>query len=258
MMERKINGKSADWVFRALQEDIPGALKSKDENDQPYLDGNVLLQFFESYIPPKNYDFLTDGIKLEIMEGTGCFVCNGTIVVKDDDGNVIVRKSSVGSYNIAQKKDGSLVDMAMAAKNAAGAAQKNCIRLFGCGTRQLNEAKKAAKDAAAKKKNGYRPANNSAAAETADGIHIPKTGKGTFLLRGSGKISTYPKMILIPVECLDFSNYKTQLLIWKDSCRDVEGVVNDISSGRQFLCSGKFESYNNAYRIVYDRMEGAY
>ena len=52
-----INGRPVEQVFDALRGDIPGVIKSMEDNrGYPYLAMEVLQPFFESLVPPRNYD----------------------------------------------------------------------------------------------------------------------------------------------------------------------------------------------------------
>lgn len=256
-MERTINGRPVNEVFQALKEDIPDALKRTEDKNQPYLDSNKVWCFFESHVPPQNYDFLVSDIRLYEYASAACFVCTGRIVIYDDNRQEIIGKSHVGSYNCMKNKDGRVIDMAMAAKNAAVKARKNCICMFGCGVRQLEEAKGKGRSSGQQPdfQGSYIP--NPVQTGRTESSFMPPVGIGRFLLRCSdaGRVNELPKMVIVPVICTEYKNYKTSLLIWKNNRKGIDGLVEWIKRGEVFSCNGKFEPYNNTYRIVYGSLE---
>ena len=260
MERRTINGKPIQEVFQKLKEDIPGVIKMTNETEsKPYLDAMVMRQFFDEQIPVSNYDFTLTDVQFIQFGERSCFVCTGTITVYDDEGKKVITKSYTGSNNcIIAKSTGQAVDLAM----------EGCIALFGCGERQIEQAK-----AKNKGRNQYgntssgqrsqapvqqnaSPVQNPAASTSQR--KQPPTGKGNFLLvyDSSKEIKNLPRMILIPVKCREYQNYETKLLIWRDRHKDVDSIVNRIATGIGFCCEGKFESYSNDYRIVLDKMDG--
>lgn len=274
METRTINGKSINEVFQKLREDIPGVIKMTDEKKpKPYLDATVMRQFFDELIPVSNYDFTLTDVQFIQMGERACFVCTGTITVFDDAGRRIVVKSYTGSNNcIIPQETGQPKDLAMDAKNAAVSARKGCIAMFGCGERQLEQAKAQNKNRGKSQygnsSTGPRtqaPAPQAAApmqeqrqTAPASQRRQPQTGMGKFRLvyDKQQEIKNLPRMIMIPVMCRDYQNYRTTLLIWKDRHKDATSIAESLRTGNDFCCEGKFESYNNEYRIVLEKMEG--
>lgn len=280
MEKRTINGIPVQEVFQNLKKDIPGVVKMTKENDsKPYLDAAIMRKAFDMLIPPENYDFSLTQVELVKLGNRACFTCTGTITVYDDFGNKIISKSYTGSNNcIISKNGGEAIDLAMDAKNAAVSARKGCIQLFGCGERQLEEAK-AAKNAKDNKGGNQKPygqsAQNLRALSSANAgpsrnqgtkttnasagtINCPPTGKGHFLLAmdTSKQVVDTPTMMLIPVFCREYRNYPTKLLIWKNRCKNLNDIMNGILTGIEFYCDGKFEPYNREYRIVMENVDG--
>lgn len=278
-MERTIGGKPLKEVFSALRAEIPGVVKYTMDGGKPYLDVDTMRKHFNTCIPIDNYDFSVTDVSFYVAGKSACFTCTGTITVYDDCGVKVVSKSYTGSENATRLKGSDeFHDLAMSAKNAAVAARKNCISLFGCGEQQISEAK--AKEKAENRKNNsrYTGRNTSGSAgapgqtacqnqaqntspESVDGQNMvgskkPPFGTGVFRLRYNGSgIKEYPKMVLIPVECLEYRNYKTLLLVWRNKA-DFDSIVNEISTGVEFFCQGKYEPYNNDYRIVLADLKG--
>ena len=291
MDERTIGGIPVKEVFQKLRGEIPNVVKHTDDG-KPYLDVNIMREFFDRTVPVQNYDFTVDELKYvetsnlkpsepgdstvkmrddgKYMESgnRACFTCIGTITLYDDYGNKIVSKSHIGSSNVTfLRSTGQAMDMAMDAKNAAIAARKDCIRLFGCGERQIEEAKAAKKGNAngamaaaiyqAHDKTGMNSNNNGAGVSPA---LMPPTGVATFrvALDSSQKIKDDKSMVLVPILCKDYRNYRTMLQIWKNrmSADKLTEIMNRISTGIEFHAHGKFELYGNKYRIVFSRLEG--
>ena len=268
MEKATINGTPIKEVFKKLKEDIPGVIKMTDKREgkpQPYLDAAIQRQFFETLIPPENYDFEMTDVQLVQMKNRACFVCTGTITVFDDQRQKVVVKSYTGSNNcIVSTTSGEAVDLAMDARTAAVYARKGCISLFGCGERQLDAAK-------AQSKGNSGGSNSQSASQQAaktqgrtaptganPGGVKPPTGAGKFRLVFNDRKQTknYSSMVLLPVKCREYQDYETVLLIWKNRHRDVNGIVNRVETGIEFLCEGKFEAYGNEFRIVLSKMEG--
>lgn len=246
-MERTIDGKALNEVFQALKEDIPDVVRHMEDNGQPYLNIEVLRKFFEQHIPVKNYGFDVLDLQLCQYDTAACFTCIGRMTIYDDSGKMVVEKSHIGSYNCQKTANGKVVDMAMAAKNAAIAARKNCITMFGCGERQLNLEKA--------KRKGRNTGNRK---DPKESRHMPEVGKGDFLLQydSQKKVVDTPKLLLVPVICLDHENYWTRLLIWKNNKPDIKKLVDWIMQGKPFSCKGKFERYNDEFRIVFENLSG--
>lgn len=263
-MERTINGRPIKEVLEKLKEDIPGVIKMTTEKESnPYLDSTVLKNYFEKHVPVSNYDFNLGETQFVQLNGRACFICTGTIILYDDNGRKIVEKSYIGSNNvIIGKQSGAPIDFAMDAKNAAVSAKKGCIIQFGCGVKQLDLAKAQNKELKKKRaKENADIANQNFQEGVQYGVSSeerPKTGRTNFLLAYNSKkqIKNFPKMILVPVYCREFRNYETTLLIWKSSCKDATAVYNRIATGTEFTCDGKFEAYNNEYRIVFEGLRG--
>lgn len=282
MEQRTINGIPVKEVFEKLKEDIPGVIMMTNEDKpKPYLEVSVLRQYFDRQIPPENYDFQMTDLQFISFRSRACFICIGTLTVYDDNGNKVITKSFTGSSNcIVGQSSGEAIDLAMDVKNAAVKARKGCIQLFGCGERQLARAKaenkKPYSNAGRRNQDSYRkPAQSPAAAvpvgtpsmeekssksssNSAGSADHPPVGKGRFLLAmdaGKKSIDT-STMVLIPVVCMEYKNYKTKLLIWKNRYKNLDDMLNRIMTGIGFYCDGKLEPYNNEYRIVLDKIVG--
>lgn len=258
MQTRTINGKPLYEVFQKLKEDIPGVIKMTDESEpKPYLDAMLMRQFFDEQIPVLNYDFTLTDVQFVQLSERACFVCTGKITVFDDTGEKIVAKSYTGSNNcIIAKATGQPKDLAMDAKNAAVSARKGCIAMFGCGERQLEQAKARSKG---RGKSQYGNASTWQYTQTSSSATQkgqPPTGMRKFRLvyDKQREIKDLPRMLMIPVICREYQNYKTTLLIWKDRHKDATSIAESLKKGSDFYCEGKFESYNNEYRIVLERM----
>lgn len=258
-MERKVGGKTLEELFQMLLADIPGVIKEMEENGNPYLDGTRLREHFNRIVPLQNYKFLVTEPKLNVYDGAACYTCKGTIILYDDEGLEVTRQEYVGSKNVGHKKNGSVMDMEMIARNAADNARKNCIQLFGCGVRQLKEAKAAAKANTRQRNSGGQgnySQNNRGNFPVSQNMPTPPMGKGRFALSClKGPIKDMPKLVLLPVMLMDSpcKGYKTQLLLWKSSC-DAPDLVKKFSSGGVFWVHGTFERYAQDYRIVFDSM----
>ena len=263
-MEGTINGKPISEVLQKLKEDIPGVIKMTTERESnPYLDSTILRNFFDEHVPVSNYDFNLSDMQFVQLSGRACFVCTGTIILYDDNRRKIVEKSYVGSNKcIISKQTGAPIDLAMDAKNAAVAAKKGCISQFGCGSRQLEEAKaknKELRNSQANTVEDVYAAQMSAEAQANElGNQKPKNGKANFLLvyNNAKQIKDFPKMMLVPVFCREYRNYETTLVVWKNTCDNITALRNRIETGTEFTCDGKFEPYNNQTRIVFEKLCG--
>lgn len=283
MNERTIGGKPAKEAFDLLLKDIPGVLKKTKEQGQPYLEVEVLRRFFDGIIPIQNYDFEISQLQHVTSGSSACFVCVGTLTVFDDNGEKITSKSYVGSNECQKKKDGSgYVDFAMSAKNAAVNARKNCIEMFGCGRNQLSIAKADAKAGKSRQRpeagrNGGgghesalgREVNNTSISRCASPVpeegnrnasrmeHPPyKIGNFQLACHAADKIKDLPKMFLIPVKMLEYGGFETRLLIWKSNVKNADELTGWISTGKAFVCAGKYEPYGGSHRIVLMQMGG--
>lgn len=263
-MGSTINGKPVEEVIQKLKEDIPDVIKvTTDRKANPYLDAKILQNFFEEHVPVSNYDFKLSDMQFIQLHGRACFVCTGTIILYDDNKQKIVEKSFEGSQNCIISKDtGEPVDLAMDARNAGVTAKKGCITQFGCGSRQLEEAKaknKASRDSKAGNVRDMYPAQMPGNGVGSAAIRrCPPTGKANFLLVHDGRkaIKDFQKMYLVPVLCREYGNYETTLVIWKNCCKDVTAVYNRVATDTEFTCDGKFEPYANQDRIVFEKLCG--
>ena len=289
METRTIGGIPLKEVFEKLKGDIPNVIKYTDDG-KPYLDVNTMRAFFDSVVPLQNYDFTVvdlkyvettnltttgslESVEIKQMENVkfkesgnrACFTCVGTITLYDDFGQKVVSKSHIGSSNVAfLRATGQAKDMAMDAKNAVVAARKDCIRLFGCGERQIEEAKAVKKG----RTSGYGEnlnqsrgtGSSSEVGADASTTVKPPTGVATFrvALDSSQSIRDDKNMVLVPIFCKDYRNYRTMLQIWKNrmSSDKLTEVMNRIQTGIEFHVNGKFELFGNKYRIVFSRIEG--
>lgn len=247
MEKRTIGGIPIREVFQKLQENIPGVLKETDSRRQPYLDMEVLRQYFNRHIPIENYDFLISDVQFVQAENAACFVCVGTLTVYDDDGNRVISKSYIGSSDCPRRSDTKeFLDFAMSAKNAAVNARKNCIALYGCGKAQLENAK------AGKKRKG----GTSGAPSGQRGTR-PAYGNASFpvVLDPGRESRMLPSMSIIPVKLPQHGNFETYLLIWRQNFKNPDAIIAQIQKEQEFTCWGKFESVAGNHRIVFKAFE---
>ena len=263
-MEGTIGGRPINEVLLKLKEDIPGVIKMTTERESnPYLDSTILRNYFDEHVPVSNYDFNLSDMQFIQLNGRACFVCTGTIILYDDNRHKIVEKSYVGSNKcIISKQSGAPIDLAMDAKNAAVAAKKGCISQFGCGNRQLEEAKAKNKALRNNRENTvegvYEEQMVTEAEQKSQENQRPKFGTDNYLLvyHQAKQIKDFPKMMLVPVICREYQNYETTLVIWKNKCSDIAAVRNRIETGMEFTCDGRFEPYSNQTRIVFEKLSG--
>ena len=281
MGERTINGIPIKKVFEKLKEDIPNVIRFMDDSEgNPYLESNVMRRHFDACVPIQNYEFVVSEPEFIVHGDRACFTCIGTLTLYDDDGKKVISKSFFGGNNcIIIGSSGKARDLALDAKNAAVTVRKECIRLYGCGERQLAEAKELHR----KKKAGARgnqrqqsersnPYPNdrrentgtfgtqgSAQMQSNTAASVkPAIGTSTFRLAydESGKVESGSSWVSFPVFCREHKNYRTKLHVWKNKVRNLQELQNRICTGIEFECTGKFEKYNEEFRIVYAKMEG--
>lgn len=281
-MERTINGRPLREVFEKLRKDIPGVIRYTDRTEYPYLEVNVMRNYFDELIPVSNYDFIIDEAKLYQTEASANACVVARIVLYDDAGIKVCEKCYTGTSEAKKSKDtGELLDIPGTITNATVDARKNCIRLFGCGERQIVEAIQQRKESEAAKKKGYNDSRlayrneadtkktntngQRSGKETNAFKRLPQEGNleyGNIAVRISyekGKrISNYAKFFLVPVTLPDFRK-TTSLVIWKDRHVNAEEVARSLeSASRAVVCAGVYESYNNGTRFVFDHFaEGA-
>lgn len=262
-MEGTIGGKPISEVFCSLQKDIPGVVRRKKNTNYPYLEISVLKTFFESHVPPENYDFLCGTISLHQMNGEGFVACDGTLVIYADDGREVRRRSYVGAVNLTfSKTDGSLSDPAAAVKSAVTAARKGCMSLFGCGEKQLEEEKARRKVS----ENFSRPHQGSVSAGRAPepskaqnqmplGTGEVPYGEGKYLVRAQrkAKIRSANSYFLIPVQFR--SGRATNVLVWRNAFPNAGQIADQIAAGNEIAIIGTFEPYGSGDRIVCKKLE---
>lgn len=257
-MEGTIGGKSIAEVFRNLQVEIPGGIEYReDRTSYPYLKISKLKAFFEGQVPPENYDFLCGPASIHQLNGEGFIACTGTIVIYDDNGQPLRRRSHVGAVNLTfSKVDGSLNDPAAAVRAAVTAARKGCMMAFGCGEKQLDEEKERQKQQ--KKDGAYARQSNREGTQSAQAQQssaqagngsIPY-GEGQYFVRAKEKarIRSAKSYFLIPVLFRD--GKETNVLVWRNAFKNPERVADQIAAGNEVLISGVFEPYGNGDRIV--------
>lgn len=269
-MARTIGGMPVNEVFAKLKGEIPNVVCYNDKGE-PYLHVNTMRNFFDSCVPIQNYDFSVTDVRLETVGSRMCFTCTGTITVYDDEGSKVVSKSYTGSNNcIIQTSNQEAKDLAMDAKNAAVDARKGCIRLFGCGEAQIEQAKAEAKAKKGRGSAGKQQYSQGAAGQQGSvrQTNPPVQGQsGTVPPTGNRKFRIYctdpagvrdaNQYYLIPVAFADYGHFRTNLLVWKNKIKPgtTDELLGRMKSINVFICSGKFEVYANEYRLVYNRIE---
>ena len=91
-MERTINGRPLREVFEKLRKDIPGVIRYTDRTEYPYLEVNVMRNYFDELIPVSNYDFIIDEAKLYQTESSANACVVARIVLYDDAGIKVCEK----------------------------------------------------------------------------------------------------------------------------------------------------------------------
>ncbi len=261
-MERTINGKPIREVFEKLRRDIPNVIKFTDNKDYPYLEVGVMRNYFDECISISNYDFIIDNVHLyqTASEARACVVAR--IVLHDDAGNKICEKSYTGTSEAKKSREtGELLDIPGTITNATVDARKNCIRLFGCGERQLSEAMRQKKQ----RSSGYgagsgRVERKPAVKENKEAYRrLPQEGMleyGNIAVRvvfdRNRRTNKYDKFFIMPVILSDFRK-ETSLIIWKDKHANAEEVVQFLeNASRAVTCAGTYEEYRNGTRLVFD------
>lgn len=277
--QRTIGGRKISEVFRLLTEEIPGIVQYMDGTKYPYLDVDEVTVRFESIVPKENYTFEVSDLSffevskkenpsdkkskalLQTYHGYA-FSCIGKLTIYDDDGQFVTLRAMTGSSNCEWSRN-NVMDLSTDIKCAHVDARKNCMVALGVGERQLNEEKK-------RRKNGYgnpqgdkrntgggvsSPQNSSPTGDKGQPQgDMPQTGRGRFrvyLDRSAGGGSFEGKMYLMPVVMMDYNNYKTKILVWKNN-KQAEQVINTLESSNVLVCDGKFEQYGGNYRIVFE------
>lgn len=238
-----INGRPAEQVFDALRGDIPGVIKSMEDNRAyPYLAMEVLQPFFESLVPPRNYDFDCGEAKTQLLEEGGGFVyCTGSITIFDDEGNPLRKRSYVGAANLSvNKTTGKIMDPAAATRTAVTNCKKGCIQGFGCGEKQLTDCK------VEKRKEEKKNRQTSVASSSMSGSANTQV---FFVQRAEGNLKTGDKYLLVPVKTS--TGIKTHVLIWRNEFRNPERIAEFLSTGDQVAMEGVFEHYRDSDRIVF-------
>ena len=239
-----INGEPAEQVFEALRGDIPGVIKSMEDNrGYPYLAMEVLQPFFESLVPPRNYDFDCGEAKTQLLEEGGFVYCTGTITIFDDEGNPLRKRSYVGSANFSvNKTTGKIMDPAAATRTAVTNCKKGCIQGFGCGEKQLTDGKREKRKEEKEKKHSQTSgASTSASGSTKSEVY--------FVQRAEGNMKSGDKYLLVPVRTS--TGIKTRVLIWRSEFRNPEKIAEYLSTGGQVAMEGVFERYRDSDRIVF-------
>jgi len=249
-MEGMIGGRPVSEVFAALQRDIPGVVCFQKDTGYPYLDIFKLRAYFEKYVPPENYDFLCGEVRLQQTKDAGFLSCKGTIIIYDDSGRQIRRRSSIGAANInVSSTSGRTVDPSVTARSAYTNTLKACMMAFGCGQRQLDlEKEKRRKSGKGNQRTGSVKELQSSGTEN-------PYGEGTYRVRfqQNGKIRNATSYLLVPVEFLN--GRKTQVLIWKNKYASPGKLADFIAAGNEVMVQGIFEAYGNSDRIVYTGKE---
>lgn len=111
-MERTINGRPLREVFEKLRKDIPGVIRYTDRTEYPYLEVNVMRNYFDELIPVSNYDFIIDEAKLYQTESSANACVVARIVLYDDAGIKVCEKCYTGTSEAKKSKDtGELLDI---------------------------------------------------------------------------------------------------------------------------------------------------
>lgn len=268
-MERTINGRPLQEVFEKLRRDIPGVIHHTERTEYPYLEVNVMRSYFDEYVPVSNYDFIIEDAKLYQTESSASACVVAKIILYDDAGVKVCEKSYTGTSEAKKSRDtGELLDIPGTITNATVDARKNCIRLFGCGERQIVEAIRQKKEQSSRR-NSWNYATpmqgsdqkkeNEKETEVSTYRQLPREGGleyGSIAVRvayeKSKKISNYTKFVLVPVTLTDFKK-STSLVIWKDRHADAEEVARMLRDAvGAKVCAGVYEPYNNGTRLIFD------
>lgn len=145
-MGRTINGREPSEVTALLTEEIPENLLDHNPSGYAFFPKDVYQNRLDDVIGVLNYSFEITEPQLVTIGSRQHIALKGSLIIRDDDGNVFCVKDATGCVPVIIVKE---TQEAAAAKNdfesAASDAFKRCCKLLGIGRRQLKEERKKGK-----------------------------------------------------------------------------------------------------------------
>lgn len=141
-MRSTVNGKTMEQILEELQAPFPEQELKKNEKDEVYIPVESLECRLNSVIGLLNYDILVtyEGMQ-EVLEKYVAVV-KTVLVIYDDEGNVVIRKSAIGGSNIIILRDnGKPANLKSDIAAAQSESFKNVCKLLQIGISQIRSGK---------------------------------------------------------------------------------------------------------------------
>lgn len=142
-MGRTINGKPLEQVMGELLEEFPSEVVKENQAGYAYIPYEYYQERLNRVVGPLAYDFIIGQTSWIDFGGKFHVSCIGTLSLRDDDGNIVAKKSATGDADVIYRNsDGVAVKPGNDAKTASHDAFKSCCRMLGIGDAQLRAARK--------------------------------------------------------------------------------------------------------------------
>lgn len=142
-MGRTINGKPIQEIVEELLKPFQTNDFKLDRNDHYYLPSEKFRQRMNEVIGVMNYDFITSEPQVMVIGTRPQIYLSGSLIIRDDDGNQVVKKSACGGSPIIminQTKEAAAVKNDM--ESASQDVFKRCCKAFGIAEAQLKQLRK--------------------------------------------------------------------------------------------------------------------
>lgn len=147
MAERTVNGKSLKQIAEELSKPFDPSDFKQNRYEYYYLPVEVYRQRMDEVVGVLNYDFETSEPRITVVGTKPHISLSGKITIKDDEGNVVTKKSSCGgSQVIMSNTSNEPVLLKNDLESASSDVFKRCCKGFGMGNAQLKELRKKGKD----------------------------------------------------------------------------------------------------------------
>lgn len=139
-MERKINGKTLKEVQKELQADFSPNELLINRYGFHYLPEEKIRERLDQAVGIFNYDYEISSPQIVLVGTRPHIALSGCLSIKDDDGNVVTKKSACGGTQIIMINDsGEAASLKNDLDSAASDVFKRCCKKLGIGEKQLRQ-----------------------------------------------------------------------------------------------------------------------
>lgn len=266
----KINGKSLDIIERELKEEFPKEL-FKEQQGTTYLQIEVYEERLNKVIGVLNYDLITEGGNIQQVAGRVPYkkengeisvieqpsalqpppahyvaTATSTISIYDDDGNIFLRKGSLGAAPVNYVNEtGAPVNLKSVIAMAESEAIKNCCKKLQMGIDQIRQYNDFQKN----KKRGKNKPSSISQEEDVQLFHIELKAK---LNGGKGLYNT---------DVLDLqTGEKLKFVIFKREFPEIEKYmpfskfVSACKAGTKFKLYGYLNEFRGERQLIFRKL----